>query len=253
MYNIVFEEKYFDFKFTHMYFTGRNSAIELLKSKLHKIDEIIIDELAKVDEKIETIVRLSKSKNIKINLTSRKNLNKIAGSEDNQGVCVKARFNYSELRNVDLANLDKSFVYIYENTFEHNLGAIIRSAECAGFAGVIIPKGKEINDVIARTSAGAVFHIPIIQNSIFNTIKDFQRNGINIFGIERDGTIYTEANINYPSLFIIGGEDKELSEEVRSKCTDILEIPQFGEVNSLNMSVAASIVMFEHVRQAGQK
>lgn len=232
-----------------MLFTGRNSVLELLKSEDHKIDEILIDELTKVDEKIEQIVRLSKSRGVKLNMVSRKNLNKISGSDDNQGICVKARFHYSDLKDVDLTNLNNSLIYIYENTFEHNLGAIIRSAECAGFAGVIIPKGKEVNDVIARTSAGAVFHIPIITNSIFNTIKDFQRNGINIYGIERDGTNYTDTDISTPSLFIIGGEDKELSEEVRSKCTEILEIPQFGQVNSLNMSVAASIVMFEHLRQ----
>src|SRR5690606_33574111 len=97
-----------------------------------------------------------------------------------------------------------------------------------------------------------LFHIPIIQESIFNTLTTCKKNGFFVYGIERDGNIYTKTDLTGNALFIIGGEDKSLSEQVRKKCDAILEIPQFGKVNSLNMSVATSIVLFERVRQITQ-
>jgi 23S rRNA (guanosine2251-2'-O)-methyltransferase len=97
---------------------------------------------------------------------------------------------------------------------------------------------------------GAFFHIPVYQGSLFPTIKLFHQFGMQVVGIERNenGTIYDSKLMN-DCLLIIGGEDKPLSDEVQVKCDQVVGIPQFGKVNSLNMSVAAGIVIFEHVRQ----
>lgn len=237
-----------------MIFYGRNVTIEALRSPFYKEASFVyLQEGISKDEKISEIIQLSAQHKIPLKYISRGELSKRANSDEHQGVLIELNYNFAKLSSL-LSNNNsgpKTFIYISVATYEHNIGAIARSAEVAGFDGVIIPKQAQITPTVARTSVGAIFHIPIARESIFNTIKMMQSNNVDIYGIERDGTMYTEENMTYNDcMFIIGGEDKSLSESVRKKCTTILEIPQFGKVNSLNMSVAASIVMFERVRQS---
>jgi len=227
-----------------MLFYGRNVALEALKSR-HQVQRLLIQQQIFKDEKIQRIITLAKEDDISIEEISLKQLSKQTHSEEHQGIAVEVQFHYG--RNIDPQK--GSYIYISEATFEHNIGAITRTAECVGLTGVIIPKDISITPVTARTSAGAIFHIPIFQQSLFNTIKLFSSNGVPIYGIERDGKPYFSVELTGPSLFIIGGEDKSLSKQVREECTEILEIPQSGLVNSLNMSVATAIVLYEQARQ----
>jgi len=230
---------------------GRNIVLEALKSE-HYVEEIFLQEDINESDKIESILSQAYKLNIDVTRKSRPELTKICKVDEHQGVAAKVNFQDYSLNKFltsDKFSLDKSYIYISEATYEHNVGAIIRSAECAGFGGVIIPNSVEITSVVAKTSVGALFHIPIIREPIYQTIKSFKKLAFSVLGIERDGTIYTSADLKSPALFIIGSEDKSLSENIREECNLILEIPQKGNVNSLNMSVAASIVMFEHNRQ----
>ncbi len=231
-----------------MVFYGRNIVLEAIRSQ-HKCTSIILQEGISETEKIATILTEAKAKQIPISYQSRKEISSITKSEEHQGVLVNVDYKIFNLKDLIGKEDQQSFIYISTATFEHNIGAISRSAEVAGLSGVIIPKDADVTPTVAKTSAGAIFHIPIIKLPIFNAIKTLKDANFFIFGIERDGITYYKTNLTENTLFIIGGEDKSLSDSVRNKCDEILEIPQSGKVNSLNMSVASSIVLFERNRQ----
>jgi 23S rRNA (guanosine2251-2'-O)-methyltransferase len=202
-------------------------------------------------DKIELIHKLARDRAIDIEYISHNEVARLAKSDEHQGVACKMEFQTTSLKSYldNKDNLAKSMIYISEATYEHNVGAIIRSAECAGIGAVIIPNTIQVTSTIAKISTGALFYIPIIQEPIFQAIKVAKSYGIQITGIEREGKTYYKEDLNIPTLFIIGGEDKSLSDTVRKECDTILEIPQYGQINSLNMSVASSIIMFESARQ----
>lgn len=229
---------------------GRNPTVELMRSQLYSADKVLVQEDINEDEKISEILSSAQNQDIRIQQVSRKELDKIAGGEPHQGVVA---FTDIEPKNFSEKSLDAnygSFIYIREAQYEHNVGAIIRTAEAAGLAGVVLPPKQEITPVIVRISMGAIFHIPIYSGSLFPVIKICSKNGLDVTAIERNenATIYT-GNLSNENLLIIGGEDRSISQEIANKCDQVLSIPQFGKVNSLNMSVAAGITIFELVRQ----
>lgn len=226
---------------------GRNTVLEALRSK-YEVDTLFIEQGIDNSEKIELIKNLAKKHKTPIQELSRKELSRMTDNREHQGVVCYLDYTYTELAD-ELLYEGKPFVFIYDSTFEHNIGAIVRTAECSGFGGVIIPRDVKVTPTVAKISTGALFHTNVIQGSIFQVIKFFKDRGYFIYGIERGGENYSSQVLNNNGLYIIGGEDKSLSEEVLDKCDNVLTIPQFGLVNSLNMSVAASIIMFEVVRQ----
>lgn len=233
-----------------MIFFGRNVVFESLNSEFYHPSLLYVQSGSETADKIKDIIEIAKSAGIQIKKVSHKDLKKITGGNEHQGIAVEVPdFAIRSKFNLEIENVSRSYLYISEATYEHNIGAIIRTAEVSGVDGVIIPTSAKITGTVARTSAGAVFHIPIYRASIFNAIKEFKKNGYQVVGIERDGQSLYETDLTENTLFIIGGEDKELSGTLRSKCDTIVEIPQSGKVNSLNMSVAASIALFERVRQ----
>jgi len=229
---------------------GRNTVIEALKSNF-KVTEVYIEETIRSDDKISKLLDLASEKNSKLINISHKKLSKLIGNDEHQGVACKVDFFEYKLKDILEKNVgeNNSMIYISEATYEHNIGAIIRTAECAGLMAVILPQSLNITPTIAKISTGALFHIPIIRQSIFQTIKEVKKYQYYITGIERNGVLLNKANISNNNLFIIGGEDKSLTKPVSDLCDQIIEIPQFGLVNSLNMSVAAGIIIYEYVRQ----
>lgn len=236
-----------------MVITGRNTTKEALLSDFSVSVVFLQNNLTiSADPKIVEIISLCKKRKIPIKTETSQLLKKILKTNDHQGVGALVNFGIKNLssKNIsEIINLSKSYFYISESTFDQNIGSIIRTCEIAGLGGVIIPKKTEINSTIAKISAGAIFHIPIFSCQIFEAIKLFKNEGYKIAGIERNGTIYYHQNLDGRFLFIIGGEDKSLTDGIRSRCDTILEIPQKGKINSLNMSVASSIIIFEHIKQ----
>lgn len=229
---------------------GKNTVLEALKSEF-KSEELFVDNTSDKSNKIPDIIAIAKTKNVKLTFVNSKQLSKIAGTEDHQSVALKIDYKpYPSLKKFsDSKEIERSFIYVYDSQLTHNVGAIARTAECAGLGGVILPHKIDITPANAKTSVGSVFNIPIINESIFEAIKVFKQNGYKIFAIERGGETYYEQDIEGNCLFIIGGEDKSLGENIIERCDGVLTIPQFGKVNSLNMSVATSIIVYEHVRQ----
>lgn len=226
---------------------GRNTVIEALNSS-HPCEELFLQADIREDSKIATIKSLAEKRKIKVRNINSKELKGITHSEETQGVALNVNFIESNLKEL-LSKSNKGFIYISDATYEHNVGAIIRTAECAGFEGVILPSDIRVTPVIAKISTGAVFNIPIVRGSVFNTIKSFKENGYFVFGIERGGSNLFETSTPLNSLFIIGSEDKGLSEQITNKCDGVLEIPQFGKVNSLNMSVASAVVIYNYLKE----
>jgi 23S rRNA (guanosine2251-2'-O)-methyltransferase len=232
-----------------MYVPGRNPTIELLRSA-HSTNTVLLQEGIKVDAKIAEILEQAQAKRIPIKYVSRAHLSKVLGNDEHQGVIAETKMFVQPSSEIGWQQ-GGGYIYIREAQYEQNIGAIIRTAEALGFTGVIIPPEQRITPTVIRISMGAIFHIPVYSASLFPAIKEFKQNGFSVYGIERGNDKPLGKVIIQPdALLIIGGEDHELSEEILNRCDDILTIPQAGQVNSLNMSVAAGIAMYEYIRQS---
>lgn len=149
------------------------------------------------------------------------------------------------------------FVLILDRVTDvRNFGAIVRSAECAGVDAVVIPNknSAKISSDALKTSAGALYHVPVCRvlnlKKIVRELK-FQR-GIRVYAAtEKAEKYYTEVDMTFPAAIIMGSEDKGIDEELINIATDCIKIPQKGQIESLNVSVAAAVMMFEVVRQRG--
>ena len=142
-----------------------------------------------------------------------------------------------------------------ELTDPHNLGAILRTAECAGAHGVIIPRHRSVGltAVVAKTSAGAVEYMPVARvSNITNTLRQLQQQGVWVFGTAADGaTPLYEADLKGPAAIVIGNEGEGMSRLVAEHCDFKVSIPMKGQISSLNASAAAAILLYEAVRQRG--
>jgi len=150
---------------------------------------------------------------------------------------------------------EKPFLLILDSiTDPHNFGAILRTAECAGVHGVIIPKRRAvgITSSVVKASAGALEYIAIAKASnIPTTIDELKEQGLWIIGADSGGAVYTNQDFKIPLALVIGGEDKGLSQLVRNKCDFTTGIPLKGKIGSLNASVATALLLYEVIRQRG--
>jgi 23S rRNA (guanosine2251-2'-O)-methyltransferase len=202
------------------------------------------------DGKIDEILRLAEEKGVKIIEQTRAQLEKISGDIPHQGVIAKVDLTGENLTEEYLQSHPGLYVYVREAQDDHNVGAIIRTAEAAGIQGVIVAPKQELTGTVARTSMGAIFHLPIFSASLFPCIKMFKQQAHLVSAIEINGSkSIFDSNLADGGLLIVGGEDRSISDEIAAQCDQLINIPQFGKVNSLNMSVAAAIAMYEHVRQ----
>lgn len=236
-----------------MQIEGRNPIIEALRSKLW-VNKVIVQQDIKVDAKISEILKRAHNRGVYIERRPRKMLDKISQTHSHQGVIAQVQFDYADLQAIiDENNTHQKanfFIYIREALYEDNIGAIARSAEAAGFTGIILTPKTAISAQSFRTSMGALSNIKVIKESLFTAIKIAKDNGIKVVGIERnDQYNYHTSDLSGPIMLIIGGEDKSLSSEVMNKCDFTVNIPMRGKINSLNMSVAAAVVIFEKMRQ----
>ena len=162
-----------------------------------------------------------------------------------QGIIVVIDdYEYSDYR--DMLN-DKIVVMLDHLEDPHNFGAIIRTCEAAGIKSIIIPKDRSVSvtSTVMKTSAGALEHVDIAMvNNLVNVIDDFKDNGYFVYAADMDGTNYKQVNYSDKVLLVIGSEGNGLGRLVKKNCDEILSIPQFGHVNSLNASVAAAILIY---------
>lgn len=238
------------------YIEGRNPVLEALKAG-REIEKLVIAKGNK-EGSINKIIGLAKSKNIIIQYVDRTRLDSMADTNVHQGViAIAASYSYSsvsEILNSARENGEAPFIIILDEIEDpHNLGAIIRSAECAGAHGIIIPKRRSVGltPVVSKTSAGAIEYLPVAKvTNISNTIEELKKENIWVYGADVEGVnYYYEKDLRGPIALVIGNEGKGMSRIVKEKCDFLIKIPVLGKVSSLNASVAASILIYDVVRQ----
>lgn len=235
---------------------GRNPVLEFLRNPKSKVQRVYLQEGINNDEKISEIMDICDSKKFKYEFRPKSYLDRISQTEVHQGVMAQlADFSYVKLEalieGIYASKRDPFLMIVRESLYEHNLGAILRTAACSGVNGVILTRKSEITPNVIRTSMGATNYLDIVQTDIFSAIKVLKKEDIKIVGIEvlPESKFYYEENLKGPLALIIGGEDHPLSTEIASKCDFCVKIPLLSKINSLNMSVAAGIIMYEKLRQ----
>lgn len=235
---------------------GRNPVLEALKAE-RDIDKILVQK-GEMEGSIKKIIAIAKDKKIPIQYVDKNKLNQISSSHAHQGVLAYvAAYRYYELEEVVEKAKEKGeklfFVILDEITDPHNLGSILRTADATGVHGVIIPKRRSVGltAVVAKTSAGAIEYVPVIKvPNLVRTIEQLKGLGVWVYGADMDGEkLHYESEMKGDIALVIGSEGKGISRLLKEKCDFVVKLPMKGKVSSLNASVAASILMYEVLRQ----
>jgi len=238
---------------------GKNPVLEALRAG-RTINKILLAK-GNDDKANQEIINLTTAKGIPIQWVSRQLIEQKAETKAHQGVLAfVSPITYVEIE--DILSLAQArgqdpFILILDHLEDpHNLGAILRTAEAAGVHGVVIPKrrGVSVNTTVSKTSAGAVEYVPIARvTNLVQTMEKLKQAGCWIVGTDQDAREeYYKADLTGPLAIVVGSEGKGISRLVKEKCDFTVKIPMAGKINSLNASVAASIIMFEVYRQRGQ-
>lgn len=233
---------------------GRNSVRELLKSD-RAVDKLYVVRGVR-EGSMGLLVELAVNKRIPVVEVEKSKLDNMCGGANHQSVAaLAAAKEYSSIEDIiEIARErgEKPLVVILDGIEDpHNLGAIIRTAECLGVHGIIIPKHRcaTLNSVVSKTSAGAIEYMAVAkETNISMTIEKLKDLGFWIFGAEAGGESCYDADYDVACAIVLGSEGKGISRLVKEKCDYIVSIPMSGHVNSLNVSAAAAIIISEASR-----
>ena len=235
---------------------GRNAVIEALRAGT-AIDKIYLAK-GDTDSALGHIANTARANGVVVVNADRRKLDEMSRTHAHQGViAVAAVREYASIEDIFQRAEEQGeaplIVLCDELSDPHNLGAVIRTAECAGAHGVVIPKRRSagLTAIVAKTSAGAVSHIPVARvPNLTALMKELQKRGVWIFGAEMNGnTSLYEADLKGPAAIVIGSEGSGMSRLVAETCDFTVSIPMKGKINSLNASAAAAILLYEAVRQ----
>ncbi len=240
---------------SNQYVIGRNPVIEVLKSD-KEIEKIYLLK-GNLKGSVNKIIGMAKDKGIVIQQVNQQKLDQIAEGGVHQGVAAQVTaFKYSTIDEIlDLAREkeeDPFLIILDEIEDPHNLGSIIRTAECAGAHGIIIPERRSasVNQTVYSSSAGAVEYMKVAKvTNISQALARLKEDGLWIYGADMDGELHYRTNLTGPIGLVIGNEGKGISRLVKENCDLLVKIPMYGSINSLNAANAASILMYEVVRQ----
>ena len=234
---------------------GRRTVLELLQSSITVKSIDVIDSAH--TKKLNHFLDLAQSKRIPIVKRERKQLDKMINASNHQGIIAHyetpAPWELSDLVHRAIAS-DHSSLLLFDGIQDpQNLGAVIRSAEVLGATGVIIRKKRsaELNAVAIKASAGSAFRLPTVTvSNLDQTIRYLKKNGFWIYGLDSEGSeSIWDVEFSGQTTFVMGNEEKGISQLLRKRCDKLIHIPQLGAVGSLNVSVATGIVMAEWLRQ----
>ena len=235
---------------------GKNAVTELLKSGA-AVDTVFVQDTMNAAQ-AGYYTAIAREAGAVVKRVHAAKLRGMCGTEGHQGVAAWAA-------SVDYVSLDDllaeaarrgepPFLLLADGVEDpHNLGAIIRTAECAGAHGVVIPKRRSagLTSIVAKTSAGAVSYVPVARvPNIPALLEQLQKEGVWVFGTAAEGTsdLYS-ADLKGPAAIVIGSEGDGMTRLVREKCDFLVSIPMKGKISSLNASAAAAILLYESVRQ----
>ncbi len=230
---------------------GRNAVTEALKSD-REIDTLILMRNNN-NPALSRLASMAKEKGAVVKEVDSKKLDFMCGGANHQGVAAYvAAHEYASIEDIFAYAEEKGeapFIVVCDEIEDpHNLGAIIRTAECAGVHGVIIPKRRSasLNFTVGKTSAGALEYMRVARvSNLASTIDELKEKGCWVYGADMDGTDYKKTDFSGAVVLVIGSEGKGIGKLIRQKCDDIVSLPMKGNINSLNASVAAGILMYE--------
>ncbi|MCI8848867.1 MAG: 23S rRNA (guanosine(2251)-2'-O)-methyltransferase RlmB [Oscillibacter sp.] len=235
---------------------GRNAVLEALRAGT-ALDKVYLQK-GETDKTLGHIASKARAAGAVVVEADRRKLDAMSQTHAHQGVIALAAARaYASVEDILQAAADKGepplLVVCDELSDPHNLGAVIRTAECAGAHGVIIPKRRSagLTAVVAKTSAGAVAHVPVARvPNLPALLKDLKKQGLWVFGADAGGsTPLYEADLKGPAAIVVGSEGSGMSRLVAETCDFLISIPMRGKLNSLNASAAAAILLYEAVRQ----
>lgn len=232
---------------------GRNPVREALKSG-REIDKLMV---SSEDGSMKKILALAGERRIPVMKVEKSAVERVASGQIHQGVAAfVSAYEYAELEDIfSLAEKrgEDPFIIILDNLEDpHNLGAIMRTAECAGAHGIIIPKRRAcgLTDVVAKASAGAVEYMPCVKvTNIAQTIDALKEKGIWVVACDMGGQEYYKADLKGKIAVVIGSEGFGISRLVKEKCDFVVSMPMVGRINSLNASNAAAVILYEVRKQ----
>ena len=234
---------------------GRHAVMEVLKGS-RSVNRLLVAN-GSSEGSMREIIALAKEKGINIQFYDRSKLDAMAPGIRHQGVLAQVPpVQYAELEDILQIARDRNeppfIVLLDELEDPHNLGAILRTADAAGVHGVLIPKHRScpLSATVAKTSAGAVEHVPVARiGNMVQTIKRLKKEGLWVAAADMDGTDYYDTDLTGSLLLVIGSEGQGVGRLIKEQCDFVVRIPMVGKINSLNASVAGSILMYEAMKQ----
>lgn len=234
---------------------GRNPVMEAIKAD-RAIESVLIAK-GELSGSIRVIIAQAKERKIPVKEVDSRKLDAMCGGASHQGIAaVAAAKAYSTVE--DMLKLaeqknEPPFLIILDGIEDpHNLGAIIRTAECAGAHGVIVPmrRAAGLTYIVGKASAGAYEYMPVARvTNLAQLIDELKEKGLWIYGADMNGQSYCSGNLTGAAALVIGSEGRGLSRLIRQKCDVVLSLPMCGKITSLNASVAAGVLMYEFTRQ----
>lgn len=223
------------------------------------INKVFIQAGLKADA-LNEIIKLAKKQNLIISQVPKSKLDLLADRQNHQGVVLAvAAYEYAELDDLFAAAKAKDeapFFLILDGIEDpHNLGSIMRTADAAGVHGIIIPKRRavQLTATVAKTSTGAIEYVPVVRvTNLAQTIAKLKERGLWIFGTDMAGQDYRTWDAKGPTALVIGNEGKGISPLIKKACDGMLTIPMVGHVQSLNASVAASLLIYQGFSSRGK-
>ena len=233
---------------------GINCATELLKAG-YPVEKVIINK--EMSSKFEDIITLAQSRKVGVEYVDKVQLERLAKTKNPQGViCFVKQYAYCDIDDIMAYAQSKQqepFIIILDGIVDpHNVGAIIRTAECVGAHGVVIGQNRacEINETVFKTSAGAIAHMKVAKVvNISQTIEKLKSQNVWVYSLEAGNQSMYDTNLTGAIALVIGSEGYGVSRLVTRTCDGTISIPLKGEVNSLNASNAGAIAMYEVLRQ----
>lgn len=238
-----------------MIIEGKNAVSEALKGNV-TIEKVMVQKDVQ-NKGIFQIVKECRERKITVHTVEKSALDRLSPSGRHQGVlAISTEFTYSEFDELLENKSEKGLLIILLDGIEdpHNLGAIIRVAECAGADGIIIPRRRScgVTDTAVKVSSGASSYVKIAKVANINdAVRELKERGVTVFAADMDGESIYKTDLRGDVAFVIGGEGSGVHALTRKLCDGVVSLPQNGKVNSLNASVATGIVVYECVRQKG--
>lgn len=234
---------------------GKNAALEAIRGNV-TVEKVLVQK-DNASRGLYEFVKECRQKKITVQTVDKAALDRLSVSGRHQGViAVCTEFTYSELDELLENKGEKGLLLILLDGVEdpHNVGAIIRVADCAGADGIVLPKRRNcgVTDTAVKVSCGAANHVKVAKvGNINDAIRTLKERGVTVFAADMDGDDIYRTNLTGDVAFVIGGEGHGVHELTRKLCDGIVALPQRGKINSLNASVATGIVVYECLRQKG--